>query len=135
MTLDALWRTFRAQFAKLAGFFWEADPIAIMQAEYDGAVAQIREGRIGLEQYRSFIERVGRQGARHEAHVRRLEATVRTCLIQGNRETAARFALELQSARRELEENAAQLRLHEQAYENNLLKIKQAGGKLAEIRN
>lgn len=135
MILDALWRTLRAQFNKLANLFWEADPIALMQAEYDRAVAQIREGRIGLEQYRSFVERVGRQVARHEAIVRRLDATVRTYLDQGDRETAARFALELQRARRELEESAAQLRLHEQAYENNLLKIKHAGGKLAEIRN
>jgi phage shock protein A len=135
MILDALWRTLKSQINKLANLFWEADPIAIMQAEYDSAVAQIREGRIGLEQYRSFVERVGRQVARHEAHVKRLDATVRTYLTQGDRETAARFALELQGARQELEENAGQLRLHEQAYENNLLKIKHAGGKLAEIRN
>jgi phage shock protein A len=135
MILDALWRTIRTQLNKLASFFWEADPIALMQAEYDSAVAQIREGRVGLEQYRSFVERVGRQVARHEAQVRRLDATVRTYLAQGDRETAARFALELQRARKDLEENAVQLRLHEQAYENNLLKIKHAGGKLAEIRN
>jgi phage shock protein A len=135
MILDALWRTIKAQFNKLASFFWEADPIALMQAEYDIAVAQIREGRTGLEQYRAFVERVGRQVARHEAFVRRLDATVRTYLAQGDRDTAARFALELQQARKELQENAAQLRLHEQAYENNLLKIKHAGGKLAEIRD
>src|SRR4051794_35610925 len=135
MILDALWRTLKSQFNKLANFFWEADPIALMQAEYDGAVAQIREGRVGLEQYRSFVERVGRQVARHEAHVKRLDATVRTYLVQGERETAARFALELRRARRELEESETQLRLHEQAYENNLLKIKHAGAKLAEIRN
>jgi phage shock protein A len=135
MILDALWRTIKAQFNKLASFFWEADPIALMQAEYDSAVAQIREGRTGLEQYRAFVERVGRQVARHEAHARRLDATVRTYLAQGDRETAARFALELQRARKELEENAAQLRLHEQAYENHLMKIKHAGGKLAQIRN
>src|SRR3954463_3343075 len=135
MILDSLWRTLRAQLNKLAGFFWEADPIAIMQAEYDGAVLQIREGRVGLEQYRSFVERVGRQVARHEAQVTRRDAPGRRSLARGAREPAARFALELQRARRELEETAAQLRLHEQAYENNLLKIKHAGGKLAEIRN
>ena len=68
-------------------------------------------------------------------HVKRLEDTVKNYLRAGDRETAARFALELQRARKELQENDAQLRLHEQAYENNLLKIKHAGGKLAEIRN
>jgi phage shock protein A len=135
MILQTLWRALQAQFNKLANFFWESDPIALMQAEYDHAVAQLREGRIGLEQYRTFVERVGRQVARHELHVQRLEATVKTYLNQGDRDTAARSALELQRARKELQENQAQLRLHEQAFENNLLKIKHAGGKLADLRD
>jgi phage shock protein A len=135
MILQSLWHLLQSQINKLANLFWQADPIALMQAEYDHAVAQLREGRVGLEQYRAFVERVGRQVARHEAHVRRLEDTVKNYLQAGDRETAARFALELQRARKELEENNAQLSLHEQAYENNLLKIKHAGGKLAEIRN
>jgi phage shock protein A len=135
MILDSLWRVIRSQLNKLANFFWEADPIAVMQAEYDHSVAQLREGRLGLEQYRSFVERVGRQVARNEAQVRRLEAMVKTSLSEGDRERAGSFALELQRARKELQENAAQLHLHEQAYENNLLKIKHAGGKLSEIRD
>jgi phage shock protein A len=134
MILESFWRLLQSQINKLANFFWQADPIALMQAEYDNAVGQLREGRLGLEQYRSFVERVGRQVARHEAHVQRLEGMVKTNLQAGDRETAARFALELQRARKDLQENEAQLRLHEQAYENNLLKIKHAGGKLAEIR-
>jgi phage shock protein A len=135
MILQSLWHLLQSQINKLANLFWQADPIALMQAEYDHAVAQLREGRVGLEQYRAFVERVGRQVARHEEHVKRLEDTVKNYLRNGDRETAARFALELQRARKELEENDAQLSLHEQAYENNLLKIKHAGGKLAEIRN
>ncbi len=134
MILDSLWHLLQSQINKLANFFWQADPIALMQAEYDLAVAQLREGRIGLEQYRAFVERVGRQVARHETHVKRLEDTVKNYLRAGDRDTAAKFALELQRGK-ELDENNAQLGLHEQAYENNLLKIKHAGGKLAEIRN
>src|SRR5438876_8724293 len=65
MILETLWRVIQSQINKLANFFWESDPIAVMQAEYDHAVAQIREGRLGLEEYRSFVERVGRQAARH----------------------------------------------------------------------
>ena len=102
MILDSLWHLLQSQINKLANFFWQADPIALMQAEYDHAVVQLREGRIGLEQYRAFVERVGRQVARHEAHVRRLEDTVKNYLRAGDRETAARFALELQRARKEL---------------------------------
>ena len=96
MILDSLWHLLQSQINKLANFFWQADPIALMQAEYDHAVAQLREGRIGLEQYRAFVERVGRQVARHETHVKRLEDTVKNYLRNGDRETAARFALELQ---------------------------------------
>jgi phage shock protein A len=135
MILGSLWRTIRAQLHKLAAFFWELDPIAEMQAEYDRAVAQLREGRMGLAEYRAFVERVARQVARNAANVARLEATVKTHLRAGDRELAGKFALELQRARQELAENQSQLQLHEQAYENNLLKIKHAGGKLSEIRN
>ena len=96
MILGKLWRTIQAQLNKLADFFWAADPIAAMQQEYDRAVAQLREGRVGLAEYRAFVERVGRQVARNVANVRRLEATVKTCLKGGDRESAGRFVLELQ---------------------------------------
>jgi phage shock protein A len=135
MILGRLWLAIRAQLHKVANFFWTADPIAEMQLEYDRAVAQLREGRVGLAEYRAFVERVGRQVARNEANLRRLEATVKTYLQAGDRESAGRYALELGRARQELAENQTQLRLHEQAYENNLLKIKHAGGKLSEIRD
>ncbi|WP_165226210.1 PspA/IM30 family protein [Aquisphaera insulae] len=134
MILGKLWRAFRAQLHKLAGSFWEPDPIAVMQLEYDRAVAQLREGREGLADYRALVERVARQVARNVANVERLDATVRTCLDAGDRETAGRYVLELQRARRDLADNQGQLQLHETAYENNLLKIKQAGKKLSEIR-
>jgi len=35
----------RAQLNKLANFFWEADPIAQLQYEYDQGVEQLKEGR------------------------------------------------------------------------------------------
>ncbi|QEH36731.1 PspA/IM30 family protein [Aquisphaera giovannonii] len=134
MILDQFWRSLRAQIHKLAGLFWEADPIAAMQLEYDRAVDQLRDGRVGLADYRALVERVARQAARGAANAERLDATVRTCLQSGDREAAGRYALDLQRARRELAENRAQLDLHERAYENNLLKIQDAGRKLAEIR-
>ncbi|MGO9599435.1 MAG: PspA/IM30 family protein [Isosphaeraceae bacterium] len=135
MILGSFWKALRAQLSKLADFFWASDPIAVMQLEYDRAVAQLREGRVGLAEYRAFVERVGRQVARNQANVNRLDATVKTYLKQGDRELAGRYVLELNQARQELAENQAQLQVHERAYENNLLKIKHAGGKLAEIRN
>jgi phage shock protein A len=135
MILGSFWRVLKSQLAKLADFFWASDPIAVMQLEYDRAVAQLREGRVGLDEYRAFVERVGRQVGRNQANVNRLDATVRTYLKQGDRDLAGRYVLELNRARQELAENQAQLEVHERAYENNLLKIKHAGGKLVEIRN
>lgn len=134
MIVGKLWRSVMAQINKLANIFWTADPIAQMQYEYDQAVAQLKEGREGLEQYRSLVERVGRQVANDKAHVNSLEAKVKAYLQAGDRETAARFALELQKAKQQLSENQSQLEMHEQAYNNNLTKIKHAGGKLARVR-
>ena len=61
MILGKFWRTLKAQLNKLANSLRSADPIAQMQYEYDVAVAQIKEGRQGLEQYRALVDRVGRQ--------------------------------------------------------------------------
>ncbi|RJP32080.1 MAG: hypothetical protein C4547_14535 [Phycisphaerales bacterium] len=134
MILGKFWHAVMAQINKLANLFWTADPIAQMQYEYDQAVAQLKEGREGLEQYRALVERVTRQVSTAQRHVANLEAKVKAYLQAGDRETAAKFALELQKARAELTENQEQLKLHESAYNNNLTKIKHAGGKLAKVR-
>jgi len=134
MIFGKLWSAFRAQVNKLANFFWTADPIAQMQYEYDKAVEELKVGREGLEQYRALVERVSRQVAGDKRHVTNIEAKIKAYLTTGDRETAAKFALELQKAKAELAENEAQLDLHEKAYENNVRKIKHAGGKLADVR-
>jgi phage shock protein A len=135
MIFGKFWRALKAQMNKLANFFWTADPIAQMQYEYDLAVSQLKEGREGLEQYCALVERVSRQVANDKGHVADLEAKVKAYLQGGDRDTAARFALELQKAKKGQQENEAQLRMHEQAYNNNLTKIKHAGNKLVQIRD
>jgi phage shock protein A len=134
MIFGKLWRSLRAQLNKLANLFWKADPIAQMQYEYDLAVEQLREGRLGLEQYRALVDRVMRQVTTNRNHVQSLEARVKAYLQGGNRETAAKFALELQKTQKELGENEKQLQMHEQAYNNNLTKIKHASNKLAHLK-
>jgi phage shock protein A len=134
MIIGKLWRTLRAQLNKLANFFWTADPIAQMQYEYDSAVEQLKTGREGLEQYRALVERVSRQVAGDKQHVSMLEAKVKSYLQAGDREYAAKFALELQKARQELSENEGQLKMHEEAYNNNVTKIKHATKKLGDIK-
>lgn len=135
MIFGKMWHALAAQINKLANFFWTADPIAQMQYEYDQAVSQLKEGREGLEQYRALVERVTRQVANDQKHVASLEAKIKAYLQAGDRETAAKFALELQKAKNELAENQSQLKLHETAYGNNLSKIKHASSKLTQIRN
>jgi phage shock protein A len=66
--------------------------------------------------------------------VTNLEAKVKSYLQAGDRETAAKFALELQKANSALEENQAQLKMHEESYTNNVEKIKFATGKINGIR-
>ena len=134
MILAKFWSAFRAQVNKLANLFWEADPIAQMRYEYDHAVEQLKEGRKGLELYRGLVERVTRQVAENTAQCQRLEAQAKSYLKAGEREIAAKFALELQKARKELAENKQQLDLHEIAYQNNLKKIQNANEKLIDVR-
>ncbi len=135
MILQKFWSSFMAQLNKIANVFWEADPIAQMRYEYDQAVAQLKDGRVGLEQYRGLVERVNRQVSANRAHVQKLEAETKAYLRAGDRATAAKFALELQKAKQELAANEQQLDLHETAYGNNLKKIKHANEKLIGLRD
>jgi len=128
------WSAFVAQINKIANVFWEADPVAQMRYEYDKAVEQLKEGRVGLEQYRGLVERVTRQVAANKSQVQRLEAETKAYLKAGDRTTAAKFALELQKAKEEMAANNSQLEMHETAYGNNLKKIQHANEKLMELR-
>ena len=134
MILHKFWSAFVAQINKIANLFWEADPVAQMRYEYDRAVDQLKEGRIGLEQYRGLVERVTRQVAANRSHAQKLEAETKAYLKAGDRTTAAKFALELQKAKGELAANEQQLQMHETAYGNNLKKIQHANEKLIELR-
>lgn len=135
MIFKKFWSAMRAQLNKLANVFWEADPIAQMRYEYDNAVEELKEGRVGLEQYRGLVEKVTRQVQEGEKHAAKLQAQAKAYLKAGDRETAAKFALELRKAQAHLAENRAQLEMHEQAYTNNLKKIKHANKQLAGVRD
>ena len=135
MILGKIWKAIAAQFNKLANAIRGYDPIAEMQLEYDRSVEQIREGREGLAQYRAMVERVQRQVDGQRKQVALLEAKTKAYLNSGDREGAGRIALELKRAKDDLAENEKQLGLHEQAYQNNLLKIKHAVSKLDEVKH
>src|SRR5262249_50387269 len=88
-----------------------------------------------LAQYRALVERVLRQVEGDRKQVALIEAKIKAYLNAGDRDTAAKFALDLKRAKDELGENEKQLALHEQAYQNNLLKIQHAVKKLDEVRH
>lgn len=134
MILGKIWRLVKSQFNKLANYFRSRDPIAEMQYECDLAAEQIKEGRRGLEQYRGLVERVTRQVADNRRQAADLEAKVRSYLASGDRTTAGTLALELERVEKQLAENESQLRIHEEAYQNNLLKLKHASRKIGEVR-
>jgi len=135
LILHKFWSAMMAQINKVANLFWEADPVAQLRYEYDRAVEQLKEGRTGLEQYRGLVERVTRQVAANKSQVQRLEAETRAYLKAGDRQTAAKFALEMQKAKEELAANDQQLQMHETAYGNSLKKIQHANEKLIELRD
>ena len=132
--MGKLWKAFRAQFNKLANFFWTADPIAQMQYEYDKAVEELKSGRTGLEQYRGLVERVTRQVATNTKTIATLSAKIKAYLKAGDRTTAGQLAVQLQRAKAELVENESQLVMHEKAYNNNVEKVRHASKKLADVR-
>jgi phage shock protein A len=132
--MGKVWNSIRAQFNKMANWFWTRDPIAQMQLEYDKAVDQLKEGRRGLEQYRGLVERVSRQVTEGEKRVQTLTAKIKAYLKAGDRATAGQMAIQLQQAERDLAENREQLKLHEAAYQNNVEKIKHATKKLGQVR-
>jgi len=132
--MGKIWNAIRAQFNKMANWFWTRDPIAQMQLEYDKAVAQLKEGRRGLEQYRGLVERVNRQVVTGEKRLQTLEAKIKAYLKAGDRKTAGQLAIQLQEVKQELAENKQQLEMHEQAYQNNVEKIKHATKKLGKVR-
>jgi phage shock protein A len=135
MIFGKIWAAFRAQLNKVANFFWTADPIAQMQYEYDRAVEQLKEGRQGLEQYRALVDRVGRQVAGGKARVAELENKIKVFLQAGQRDAAADCALQLQRMQKDVAENEAQLKMHEEAYNNNLTKVKHATHKLSQVKD
>ena len=135
MILHKFWSAFMAQINKIANVFWQSDPVAQLQYEYDKSVEQLKEGRLGLEQYRGLVEKVTRQVAANKSHVQKLEAETKAYLRAGDRTTAGKFALELQKAKTELAANEQQLEMHETAYGNNLKKIQHANEKLIELRD
>lgn len=133
MILGKLWQSLRAQFNKLANWFRGRDPIAEMTLDRDQKLKELLKGREGLERQRGLVERVARQVAEGRKHIESLTAKVKSYLSLGERETAAQLVLELQRVEAQVGENESQLKLHEESYRNNVIKLQHATKKVAEM--
>jgi len=134
MILGKFWTGLRAAFNKLANLFYERDPIAVMQLEIDTAAQRLRGAREGVEQYRGLVERVLRQVTTGEQNAKRLETQIKAYLRSGAREMAAQLAVQLKATRDELAANNEQLKMHETAYKNHLLKLQQGNKDLVALQ-
>jgi phage shock protein A len=134
MIMGKFFKAFRAQLNKIANIFFESDPIAVMQLEVDSATDRLKEGRKGLEMYRGLVETVARQVAAGKSNIGQLESQIKAHLKAGNRDVAGQLAIQLQKAQTELAANEGQLQMHEQAYQNNLLKIQKANKDIVKVR-
>ena len=100
--------------------------IELAESQLQQATDRLREGRQGLTTYQALVLKVQQQVDDGGRRVARLTAEIKAHLRAGGEETAAQLALELSQVKGDLAANQDQLKLHQQAYENNLLKMKQA---------
>lgn len=135
MILGKFFAAIRAQLNKIANIFFESDPIAVMQLEVDQATERLKEGRKGLELYRGLVETVARQVTSGRSNATQLEAQIKAHLKAGQRDMAGQLAVQLQKTQTELANNQKQLEMHENAYQNNLLKIQKANKDIVKVRD
>lgn len=100
--------------------------VELAEAKLQEATERLKEGRDGLATYQSLVLKVQGQVDEGKRRIDRLTAEIKSHLRAGNEQVAAQLALELQGAKNDYAANSEQLKLHQEAYENNLVKMKQA---------
>ena len=100
--------------------------IELAESQLQQATERLKEGRQGLTTYQALVLKVQQQVDEGRRRVARLTGEIKAHLKSGNEEVAAQLALELGQAKGDVAANEEQLKLHQQAYENNLLKMKSA---------
>ena len=125
---------FRAFLNSIANALWARDPVAIMQLKIDEATAEVQGAREGVEQYAGLVEGIKRIVAQLSGQSAQLEAQVKAHLKAGNRERAGQLVLQLQKIKDQLVSKEAELKVHNEALQNNLLKLKAANENIVELR-
>jgi phage shock protein A len=121
--LGAIWRAILNTF--VSGLE-DKHVVELAESHLQQATERLKEGRHGLTTYQALVLRVQQQVDEGRRRVVRLSAEIKAQLRQNNESAAAQLALELSQVKTDLGSNEEQLKLHQQAYENNLLKMKAA---------
>jgi phage shock protein A len=100
--------------------------IELAESQLAQATERLKEGRQGLTLYQALVYKVQQQVEDGRRRAARLTAEIKAHLKTGNEQVAGQLALELSQVKQDLAANEEQLKLHQQAYENNLLKMKTA---------
>lgn len=100
--------------------------IELAESQLQQATERLKEGRQGLTTYQALVYKVQQQVDDGKRRVTRLTAEIKAQLKAGNELVAGQLALELSQVKQDLTTNEEQLVVHQQAYENNLLKMKTA---------
>ena len=134
MIIDKFVTGIRAIFNSLANALWARNPVAVLQLKIDEATAEILGARKGVEQYAGLVEGIKRQVAALTGQDAQLDAQIKAHLKAGNRERASQLVLQLQGVRAQLESKRKELTVHEEALNNNMLKLRTANEHIAELR-
>lgn len=94
------------------------NPEALLEVEQENLRKQIGQYNQGLASHAGLCERLISQVRQLESEQRDLRAKTSANLRAGNRDTAAQYALRLQTIDRELEENRTQLEQAEKTYKD-----------------
>jgi phage shock protein A len=92
------------------------NPEALLEVEQENLRTQIGQYNQGLASHAGLCERLIAQVRQLENEQRDLRAKTTANLRAGNRDTAAQYALRLQTIERELDENRAQMEQAEKTY-------------------
>jgi phage shock protein A len=94
------------------------NPEALLEVEQENLRKQIGQYNQGLASHAGLCERLIAQVRQLETEQRDLRAKTTANLRAGNRDTAAQYALRLQTIERELDENRTQLEQAEKTYKD-----------------
>lgn len=109
--------------------------VELAESQLQQATERLKEGRTGLTTYQALVFKVQQQVEEGMRRVTRLTGEIKAHLKAGNEAVAAQLALELSQVKQDFATNEEQLKLHREAYDNNLLKMKNALKDIEKAKN